>query len=121
VTHADRVLIIVIAVLALLSGPATIAASGFVSASSVIIEGPAGETVIPVGTDCTLEVAGLRGRVVVEMNDGAVSVTSANCPDQLCVHTGSVSRSGTAIVCVPNAVTVRIGGERRDGLDAVAR
>lgn len=120
-THADRVLIIVIAVLALLSGPATMAASGFASASSVYVEGPVGETVIPVGRDCTLEVAGLRGRVVVEVVDGAVSVTDADCPDHLCVRSGPVSRPGSAIVCVPNAVTVRMGGARSDGLDAVAR
>jgi len=120
VTHADRVLVIIIAVLALLSGPATLAASGFSSASSVIIEGPSGETVVPIGADRTLAVVGLRGQVVVEISDGAASVVSADCPDQVCVHAGPISRPGSAIVCVPNAVTVRIGGVRSDGLDVVS-
>ena len=120
-THADRVLIIVIAVLALLSGPAAVLASGHTSASTLIIEGPTGHTEVPLGVDRTLLVAGLRGRVTVEVGDGSVSVTSADCPDHVCVHSGAITRPGAAIVCVPNEVTVRVGGARDDGLDAVAR
>ncbi|MDP3631437.1 MAG: NusG domain II-containing protein [Actinomycetota bacterium] len=120
-THADRILIIAIAVLALLVGPATMVASGYASASSAYIEGPSGETVVPLGSDRVLEVAGLRGSVVVEVVDGSVSVRDAVCPDELCVQMGPVSHAGAAIVCVPNAVTVRVGGVRSGGLDAVAR
>ncbi len=120
-TRADRILIIVIAAIALVSIPATIMASGLTSASSVYVSGPGGETVVPIGTDRVLEVAGLRGPVTVQVVGGAVSVVDADCPDHLCVRSGPVSRPGSVIVCVPNAVTVRVGGERSDGLDAVAR
>ena len=54
----------------------------------------------------------------VKLSDGKVSVSSATCPDKVCVHTGAISKAGEIRVCVPNRVSVKISGEEE--FDAVA-
>lgn len=53
---------------------------------------------------------------IIEISDGAISMTYADCPDKICVHTGKISQSGQAIVCAPNRVVVSITGAS-DGAD----
>ena len=45
--------------------------------------------------------------------EGAVMVSS-DCPTQDCVHTGTISRSGQSIVCLPARVIVRLEGASVD-------
>lgn len=54
--------------------------------------------------------------------DGAVSMTEADCPDRICVHTKSIDARGGTIVCMPNRVVLEIvdPGESGDTPDAVA-
>ena len=58
--------------------------------------------------------------LTVVIENGAVSVTESDCPDGVCVNSGTISRTGQAIVCVPAGVTVRIDGNRRDHADIIA-
>lgn len=53
------------------------------------------------------------------IEDGKVSVSDADCPDQLCVKQRSISGNGESIICLPHKLVVQIesGEERR--LDAV--
>jgi heptaprenyl diphosphate synthase len=53
----------------------------------------------------------------IEVRGGAVRVTESDCPDQVCVHTGWISRPGGVIVCAPNRTVIRLTG----GPDAVLR
>jgi hypothetical protein len=75
--------------------------------------------------DVGLTVDGYMGgtnRIVIQ--DGKVSVTEADCPDALCVKTGSISRAGETIVCLPHRVVVEIKGTGsidNDALDSVVR
>jgi hypothetical protein len=87
----------------------------------VIIEGPAGTSRMLLDEDETAVIDGSHGPLTVETLSGAVRVANAACPDHTCVKTGWVRASGSAIVCLPNGVTVRIGGARDDGVDAVVR
>jgi len=121
VSRADRILAIAVVLFALLVGPAVRGAAALSPAQTVTIKGPSGSTRVSLSAERTLEVEGLNGVVVVVVHDGHASVRESSCPDHVCVRSGVVSRSGEAIACVPNGVTVRIGGERNDGLDAVAR
>jgi hypothetical protein len=59
---------------------------------------------LPVGEGNTLRVE----------PDG-VRMEWANCPDQLCVKQGKISKGGRPIVCLPNQVMVTIGGEEGGG------
>lgn len=49
----------------------------------------------------------------IAVENGEISVRSANCDDQVCLHTAAISKRGASIVCAPAAVVIRIveGGE----------
>lgn len=54
----------------------------------------------------------------VEENSAGVCVASSDCPTQDCVHTGTISRGGQSIVCLPARLSVRlVGGD--GSVDAV--
>lgn len=48
--------------------------------------------------------------------DGA-AVLSSQCPDQICVHTGKLTRAGETAICLPAKVSLRLegGGNGTDG------
>ena len=47
-----------------------------------------------------------------------VQVTQSDCPTQDCVHTGTITRSGQSIVCLPARIVIQLTGGQPDG-DAV--
>lgn len=46
----------------------------------------------------------------VTIHDGIVSMKFSDCNGQDCVHQGDISKSGEAIICLPNKVVVEITG-----------
>lgn len=44
----------------------------------------------------------------IEVKDGEVFMSYAECPDNLCIKQGRISETGKSIVCLPNRLTVRI-------------
>lgn len=48
---------------------------------------------------------------VVKISGGKVTMESANCKNQVCVHHSPVSRTGESIVCLPHKIVVTIKGE----------
>ena len=46
----------------------------------------------------------------VVIKDGEVFFIEANCPGTDCVHSGSISKPGRSLVCLPNRVEIRITG-----------
>lgn len=46
----------------------------------------------------------------IVIRDGEVFIESSNCPGTDCVHSGSISKPGRSLVCLPNKVEVRITG-----------
>ncbi len=55
------------------------------------------------------------------LEDGKIKFDESNCPDQVCVNTGFVHRSGEIAACVPAGVLVRIVGEyKTDDPDFIA-
>ena len=73
--------------------------------------------------ETTIEVNGYQGGVnKVVINYGKVSMTEADCPDELCVKTGKISRVGETIVCLPHRVVVEIkGSPDDDSIDSVVK
>jgi len=66
--------------------------------------------------DCDLEVKAGR--------DGAapgIRVEASTCPTQDCVHTGTITRAGQSIVCLPGRVIISLEGTdvNDDGPDVV--
>ena len=55
------------------------------------------------------------------IQDGQIKFQESNCPDQVCVATGFINRSGEIAACVPAGVLVRIvGGYESDDPDFIA-
>lgn len=48
--------------------------------------------------------------------DSGVLIREANCPDQICVNWGNISRPGQTIVCLPHKVVISITGEQEGEL-----
>lgn len=57
-------------------------------------------------------------RNVIEIDGDSVYFSSSDCPDQVCVRTGRLTRAGQVAVCLPNRVVVRLvgGGETVDAI-----
>ena len=66
-------------------------------------------------------VNGPLGKTEVQIEAGKVRILSSPCPNHYCVRMGAVTTGGGALVCVPNRIIVRIGGDDPGGLDAVSR
>lgn len=64
---------------------------------------------LPVAQNAEYDVDGL---LTVIIENGKVWVINAVCEEKLCEKSGEISKSGEAIVCLPNGITVEIvGGE----------
>lgn len=79
--------------------------------AQIISDGTVAESIVlsSLQTEETRVVHGCR---IVLRADG-VRVAAADCPDRLCVRTGTITRAGEAIACVPNHVVVVL--RRADG------
>ncbi|MBR6478212.1 MAG: NusG domain II-containing protein [Lachnospiraceae bacterium] len=63
----------------------------------------------PDGESISFRVEGRDGAFnVIEVRNGSIAVTSASCPDKLCVHQGFHSDSLLPITCLPNHLVIRI-------------
>ena len=47
----------------------------------------------------------------ITVKDGAAAVSHSDCPDQVCVRSGSLDAVGEVAVCLPNRVIVKIEGK----------
>ena len=50
------------------------------------------------------------GHNIVHVEPGAISVTEADCPDQICVFQGKLTGSGIPIICMPHRLVIEIEG-----------
>lgn len=57
---------------------------------------------------------------ILEIKNGKARITTADCPDQLCVHQKEISRQGETLVCLPHKVVVSIVSNKKATLDGVA-
>ncbi|MDO4343865.1 MAG: NusG domain II-containing protein [Eubacteriales bacterium] len=60
------------------------------------------------------------GRNRIEVAEGTVCVTEADCPDQICVHQGRISRRGEVIACLPHELIITIDTDDDSGADDAA-
>ena len=56
---------------------------------------------------------------VVLVERGRISVSSANCPDQICVRQGPIADGTVPIVCLPHRLVIEIT-QGPDGFDVAA-
>ena len=56
---------------------------------------------------------------VCEIKDKKVSMITADCPDQLCIHQRTIQLQGETIVCLPNKVVLEITGTKQTDQEAL--
>jgi len=58
----------------------------------------------------------------IEAENGRIRFSHAECPDQVCVRTGWISRPGQIAVCLPAGIIVKIEGNVTDeDIDIIVR
>lgn len=67
--------------------------------------------------DRTIEVEYEGRKNIIEIKDGEVYMSHADCPDHICIETGKL-RPDTPIVCLPNRLVIEY---ENSGLDGTAR
>lgn len=74
-------------------------------------------------TDTVEETVTIEGAVtnVIEVTARGVRFAESDCPDQVCVRSGLLTRAGQSAVCLPNRVIVRLTGAAAPEVDAVIR
>ena len=55
--------------------------------------------------------------LTVAADGNGLRVTSSDCPTQDCVHTGTISRGGQSIVCLPARIVIQLTGGAADSND----
>ena len=119
-TLADKILIGGLVVLTLLSFPVI---RHFQHEGRVVVIEVDGELVgnFSLEEDRFIPVDGKLGTTKVEIVGTGVRVLDSPCPHKLCVKSGTISRSGETLVCLPNGVVIRIEGGEKPSVDAVSR
>jgi hypothetical protein len=63
------------------------------------------------GLDEDGEYALCGGANLLKIEDGKAFMIYADCPDHVCIDRGRISKSGETITCLPNKLTVTVGGD----------
>lgn len=74
----------------------------------------------PLNKDKTVTIEGMGGENVLQIKDGAATLTEADCPDQLCVHQQDIKKDGEMIVCLPHQILIQIEAKEASKMDSVA-
>ena len=70
-------------------------------------------------TDTTDRTIDLDGHNVIVLSGKTAVMQPADCPDQVCVRTGRLTRAGQVAVCLPHRVILKLTGTSTDGIDAI--
>ena len=52
---------------------------------------------------------------------GVADMTSADCPDHLCVKQKAISKEGESIICLPNKVVVTVKSGMKSDIDSISK
>lgn len=75
----------------------------------------------PLAKDAVIEIPGLLGNNVLTVRDGMAFMSSAVCPDKICMDFGEIHYNTEMIVCRPGSIVVLIENGDVSGMDAVGQ
>src|SRR5690554_13605 len=89
--------------------------------AKITVDGGHYQTIELTAERIEIEISTKRGYNLIQIDDYAVRMLDADCPDKLCMHMGVIRKVGERVVCLPNRVLVEIVGqvEEGDGVDAI--
>lgn len=68
-----------------------------------------------------VEINNQYGKNTILIDREGAEVVHADCPDQLCIKQGKITKPGVIIACLPNRLSVEIVSDREGELDATAQ
>lgn len=111
---------VILAVLLLAGASFFLLFAGAKPGSQAVITTPEGEITWDLSQDHSWKITGRDGiPVTIEASGGRIRFQTSGCPDQICVHSGWLSRKGQSAACIPAGIAVKITGGQGDGVDAV--
>lgn len=75
----------------------------------------------PLSRDDSIEIPGLLGNNVLTIRDGKAHMSSAVCPDKICMDFGEIHYNTEMIVCRPGGIVVIIENGDVSELDAIGQ
>lgn len=77
----------------------------------------------PLSKDDTIEIKNGDGDVTntLVIKGGVADMTSADCPDHLCVKQKAISKEGESIICLPNKVVVTVKSDMKSDIDSISK
>ncbi|MGN0248318.1 MAG: NusG domain II-containing protein [Lachnospiraceae bacterium] len=60
------------------------------------------------------------GYNIITVKEGGVSVTEADCGNQICVQTGQIHKNGQIITCLPHGLIIKIVSGQDKEVDTIA-
>ncbi|SHH82581.1 NusG domain II-containing protein [Clostridium grantii] len=71
------------------------------------------------GANDTVSLETEDGKNIIVVEGFNVYMQEADCPDQVCVEGGAITKIGESIICLPHKVVVEIKGTGTSEVDAV--
>ena len=75
----------------------------------------------PLAQDTDIDIPGLLGNNVLTIRDGKAHMSSAVCPDKICMDFGEIHYNTEMIVCRPGSIVVIIENGDVSEVDAVGQ
>ena len=66
------------------------------------------------------QIVTINEHVKIEIKNKKIRFLESDCPDQICVRTGYISKAGQSAACVPNKILIEIIGDKQE-IDAVVK
>ena len=92
-----------------------------VNGEAVVWVGGAEYARYPLSKDRVIEIPGALGNNVLTIEEGNAYMSSAVCPDKVCMDFGKIHYNTDMIVCLPGGIVVIIENGDDSGLDAVGQ
>ena len=78
------------------------------ASSALVLSPESGKTVMVKENNKTVYSGSLYENKTVEIKNGKVRVSSADCKNQICVNHKPISKKGESIICLPNKVLAEV-------------
>ena len=75
---------------------------------------------LPLFEDCVKRIDTPGGYNIITVQDGSVSVTEADCGNQICVQTGQIYKNGQIITCLPHGLIIKVVSDQNKEVDTIA-
>ena len=77
----------------------------------------------PLSKDDTIKIKNGDGDVTntLVIKGSVADMTSADCPDHLCVKQKAKSKEGESIICLPNKVVVTVKSDMKSDIDSISK